>query len=191
MATTVNEPRLERREAVISAKELLEKLRGIGSDRAPEYGIHLMRVAGQKIKLYDLSNTEVIVRAENIVHYMDKGFTIDVSDKTDKGVAKVSILEDKGMAHRHDTVPVREPGSTDIRLMFGENEEAIDGAKKGGEKPKTKPIRAAVAPPSPAELEAKAKADAEAQAKADEAKAKASQPITGGFISTPHDGGRS
>lgn len=146
MATTVNEPRLERREAVISAKELLEKLRGIGSDRAPEYGIHLMAVAGQKIRLYDLSNNEVILRAENIVHYMDKGFTVEVSDKTADGRSKVDVLESKGMAHRHDTAPVREPGETKHRPMFGENEEAVDGAKRGA-KPKAQ--RETATPPAP------------------------------------------
>ena len=148
MATTVNEPRLERREAVISAKELLEKLRGFGSDRAPEYGIHLMRVAGQKIRMYDLSNNPVILRTENIIHYLEKGFTIEVSDRADDGRAKVDVLESKGMAHRHDTVPVREPGETEHRPMFGENKDATDGAKRGA---KPKPSRTVTPPPAPQE----------------------------------------
>ena len=131
MATTVNEPRLERREAVISAKELLESLKGFGSDRAPEYGIHLMRVASQKIKLYDLGNKEVILRAENIIHYTEKGFTPTVSDTALDGRKKLDILEGLGMTERHDVVPKREHGTTEVREPYGKNTELIAGAKKG------------------------------------------------------------
>lgn len=102
---TLNKPRLERREAVISAKEILEELGKHTSDRAPEYGLYLMKIAGQKAMLYGLANEEVIIRAEQILHYTEKGFTPTVSDTTLDGRKKLDILEEKGLTERHDTVP--------------------------------------------------------------------------------------
>jgi hypothetical protein len=159
MAT--NTPRLERRETVISAKEVLENLGTHTSNRAPEYGLYLMKVAGQKVRLFDLSNDEVIVRAENILTYTEKGFTPEVSDKALDGRTKVSILEEKGMAHRHDVVPRTESFADGPRNPRGDSER-VEGAKKGGasEKPQR---RATVAPPAPKSTDDdKAKAETEA-----------------------------
>lgn len=34
-------------------------------------------IAGKKARLFDLNNTEILVRAEQVEHYIDKGFTTE------------------------------------------------------------------------------------------------------------------
>lgn len=62
---------------MISAKEVLAELGKYQSDRDPKYGLYKMSIAGQQVQLYDLSGNPVTVRAENILNYTEKGFTVE------------------------------------------------------------------------------------------------------------------
>lgn len=88
-ADTDYRPRLEQlTQPDIDAQEVLDKLGELNDRSTPTRQGYLFSIAGKKARLFDLNNTEILVRAENLEHYIDKGFTVKESSKTEDGGTK-------------------------------------------------------------------------------------------------------
>lgn len=89
------------------AQEVLDNLAKYNDRTTPTRSGYLFSIAGKMTQLYDLNNTPVRVRVENIEGYIAKGFTTKRSETLqDSGQSKEDRLEELGMNRRHDTVPV-------------------------------------------------------------------------------------
>lgn len=89
------------------AQEVLDNLAKYNDRTTPTRQGYLFSIAGKKTQLYDLNNTPVSVRVENIEQYIAKGFTTKKQETLqDSGQTKEDRLEELGMNRRHDTVPV-------------------------------------------------------------------------------------
>lgn len=163
-ADTDYRPRLEQlTQPDIDAHEVLDKLDELNDRSTPTRQGYLFSIAGKKARLFDLNNTEILVRAEQVEHYLDKGFTVKSQAKT----------EDGGTSRLHDVVPVLTQAGTEPVIRQVEEQKEADAAKAEADEAKAKAAAKKKAD------DAKAKADADAAAKLADAK----PAVTGGFTS--------
>lgn len=153
-ADTDYRPRLEQlTQPDIDAHEVLDKLDELNDRSTPTRQGYLFSIAGKKARLFDLNNTEILVRAEQVEHYLDKGFTVKSQAKT----------EDGGTSRLHDVVPVLTQVGTEPVIRQVEEQKEADAAAEEAK------FQAAVKKKEAADKkkadEEKAKAEAEEKAK--------------------------